>query len=139
MRHSAAGGELRTALNRTLVKAVKDGRVISENEPGVTGLIYSTVRLQNAAPVRLRLRGPRTFEEIPPGELRAAAKHVFQMDRTTWGSDEHLRAILELFDLKRLTTQVGSRLLEILALPNGISTAPPRDATEIDDWPTAED
>jgi hypothetical protein len=30
------------------------------------------------------------------------------------GSDGHLRAILECFDLKRLTTQVGTTLLEIL-------------------------
>ena len=30
------------------------------------------------------------------------------------GSDEHLRAVLERFDLKRLTTQVGTTLLEIL-------------------------
>jgi hypothetical protein len=29
-------------------------------------------------------------------------------------SDEHLRAILEFFDLRRLTTQVGTTLLEIL-------------------------
>ena len=34
------------------------------------------------------------------------------------GSDEHLRAILECFDLKRLTTQVGTALLEILDRPN---------------------
>jgi hypothetical protein len=34
------------------------------------------------------------------------------------GSDEHLRAILEYFDLKRLTTQVGTTLLEILDGPN---------------------
>lgn len=30
------------------------------------------------------------------------------------GSDEHLRAVLECFDLKRLTAQVGTTLLEIL-------------------------
>jgi hypothetical protein len=30
------------------------------------------------------------------------------------GTDEHLRAILEYFDLKRLTAQVGTTLLEIL-------------------------
>lgn len=30
------------------------------------------------------------------------------------GSDEHLHAVLELFDLKRLTTQVGTVLLKIL-------------------------
>jgi hypothetical protein len=29
-------------------------------------------------------------------------------------SDEHLRTILEIFDPKRLTTQVGTTLLEIL-------------------------
>jgi hypothetical protein len=124
------GGELRTALNRALTKAIKDGCVISENEPGVTGLIYSTVRLQHAAPVRLRVRGPRTFEEIPPGELAAAGRHVFQDDRMTWGSDEHLRAILELFDLRRLTTQVGTRLLEILERPDSGLAPPPSEATD---------
>jgi hypothetical protein len=129
------GGELRTALNRALAKAVKDGRVISENEPGVTGLIHSTVRLHSGAPVWLRVRGPRNFEEIPPTELCAAAKHVFQLDRMTWGSDEHLRAVLELFDLKRLTTQVGIRLLQILGLSNGSSTAPPSKETDIDGQP----
>ena len=30
------------------------------------------------------------------------------------GSDDHLRAILDIYDLKRLTTQVGTSLLEIL-------------------------
>jgi hypothetical protein len=49
----------------------------------------------------------------------------------TWGSDEHLRAILELFDLKRLTAQVGTRLLQILGLSNGSSTAPPSKETYI--------
>jgi hypothetical protein len=112
------GGELRTALNRALAQAIKDGRVISENGPGVTGLIYSTVRLQNTASVTLRFRGSRTFEEIPPGELYVAAKHVFQADHMMWSSDEHLRAVLEFFDLKRLTTQVGIRLKEILNRPD---------------------
>lgn len=40
----------------------------------------------------------------------------------TWGSDEHLRATLEFFDLKRLTTQVGTRLLEILKSLDSTST-----------------
>jgi hypothetical protein len=35
-----------------------------------------------------------------------------------WGSDEHLRAILECLDLKRLTTQVGMTLLEVLHRDN---------------------
>ena len=96
----------------------------------MTGLIYSTVRLQNAAPVRLRVRGPRTFEEIPPGELSTAAKHVFQEDRTTWGGDEHLRAILEFFDLKRRTTQVAISLLQILKSLDATSAGRPSEETD---------
>jgi hypothetical protein len=133
------GGELRTALNRALVKAIRDGHISSENEPGVTGLIYSTVRLHKAPPVKLRVRGSRSFEEIPPGELYAAAKHMFQQDRMTWGSDDHLRAILEFFDLKRLTTQIRTRLMEILEWPNGTSAAAPSEASDIDHRPTTED
>lgn len=38
-----------------------------------------------------------------------AGQHGFKS-----GSDDHLRAILDNYDLKRLTTQVGQSLLEIL-------------------------
>ena len=51
------------------------------------------------------------------GELRAAARCISDTPSLKSGSDEHLRAILELLDLKRLTTQVGTRLLEILDEP----------------------
>jgi very-short-patch-repair endonuclease len=108
------GGELRTTLNKGLAKAIRDGRVVSENEPGASGLIHSTVWLQGAQPVTLRLRGPRAFEEIPPGELKTAATHVFRPGRMTWNGDEHHRAILELFELKRMTTNVRTRLTHLL-------------------------
>jgi len=88
--------------------------VISENEPGNSGLIFSTVRTKASPAVKVRRRGPRTFEEIPPGELRAVGTHLSEARGMKCGSDEHLRAILECFDLKRLTTQVGTTLLEIL-------------------------
>lgn len=133
------GGELRTALNRALAKAVRDGRLISENEPGMTGLIHSTVRSQNTAPVKLRLKGPRTFEEIPPGELRAAAMRVFQEDRMTWGGEEHLRAILELFELRRLTAPVGRRLIEVLERCNGPSAVLAEEQTDLTHYPTPEE
>ncbi|MDP2826652.1 MAG: hypothetical protein Q8O52_28690 [Sulfuritalea sp.] len=42
------------------------------------------------------------------------AKYLEQRHGMARGSDEHLRAVLEWFDLKRLTTQVGTTLLEIL-------------------------
>ncbi len=53
------------------------------------------------------MRGPRSFEEIPPAELRAVGQHVLETMKLEQGSEEHLRAVLECFDLKRLTAQVG--------------------------------
>jgi hypothetical protein len=103
------GPELKSTMNKALSSAIRQGRVISENEPGVSGLLFSAIRIKASPPIRLRCRGPRTFEEIPPAELRAASKLVSETLHL-----EHLRAILEYFDLKRLTAQVGTTLLEIL-------------------------
>lgn len=108
------GGELKSTMNKALASAVRQGRVISENEPGKRGFILSTVRGRGTDPVKLRRRGPRTFEEIPAGELRAAGKYLAETCHLEPGSDEHLRAILECFDLKRLTTQTGTTILEPL-------------------------
>ena len=108
------GGELRSTMDKALAAAIRSERVVSENEPGKSGLILSTVRSKGIAPVNLRRRGPRAFEEIPPGEFRAVAKHLCETGQMQCGSDEHLRAILECFELKRLTTQVGTALLEII-------------------------
>jgi hypothetical protein len=108
------GGELKSTMNKALASAIYQGRVVSENEPGKSGLIFSTVRRIGSPPVKLRCRGPRIFEEIPPTELRAVGLYLSEALQMRFGSDEHLRAILECFDLKRLTTQVGTALLEIL-------------------------
>jgi hypothetical protein len=91
----------------------QDSAIAPENEPGTSGLILSTVRSNGSPLVKLRCRGPRT-EEIPPGELRAVARYLSEGRQLRSGSNEHLRAILECFDLKRLTAQVGTTLLEIL-------------------------
>jgi hypothetical protein len=116
------GPELKSTMNKALANAIRQGNVISENEPGVSGLLFSTVRIKETPKVRLRCRGPRTFEELPPAELRAAGKHLAETLHLKSGSDEHLRAILEYFDLKRLTTQVGTTLIEILDRPETSST-----------------
>jgi len=108
------GGELRSTMNKALASAIRQGKIVSENEPGKVGLIYSTVRIKGSPPVKPRCRGPRTFEEIPPGELRYAGRYILETRNIEANSDQHLRAILEMFDLKRLTTQVGTALLEIL-------------------------
>lgn len=69
--------------------------------------MFSIVRVDGSPPIKLRTRGGRSLEEIPPSELQVVAKYLLEHHRFPSGSDEHLRAILDFFDLKRLTTQAG--------------------------------
>jgi len=108
------GHELKSTMNKALAHALRQGRLTSENEVTERGLLFSVVRLSGSPPIKLRARGPRSFEEIPPSELQVVAMYLVERDGFSSGSDEHLRAVLECFDLKRLTTQVGTTLLEIL-------------------------
>jgi very-short-patch-repair endonuclease len=108
------GNELRRFMNKALQHAIRTGRVAKEDEAGKGGLVYSIVRSTDAPAVVLRQRGPRDFEEIPPSELQLAARQLSRETGFESASDVHLRAVLEFFDLKRLTVQVGTRLLDVL-------------------------
>jgi very-short-patch-repair endonuclease len=108
------GHELKTAMNNALADAIGKLRLVSEIESIERNLLFSIVRVNGSPPIKLRTRGPRSFEEIPPSELQVVARYLADRDGFRWGSDEHLRKVLESFDLKRLTTQVGTTLLEIL-------------------------
>lgn len=108
------GHELKSTMNKALANAIRQGRVISEEESGTRGLLLSVVRIKDAPPIKLRTRGPRTFEDLPPSELLVVARYLAARRKLETGCDEHLRAILECFDLKRLTTQVGTVLLDII-------------------------
>jgi very-short-patch-repair endonuclease len=112
------GGELKSTMNRALATAVRQGRVVSENPPGRSGLMSSTVRRKGAPAVNPRRRGPRSFDEIPLGELRAVGVYLSDILVMTPGSDEHLRAILESFDLRRLTPQVSTAIRKALSFEN---------------------
>jgi hypothetical protein len=108
------GHELKSTMNNALTDGIRQQRVVCENEGIETGLQFSVVRMNGNPPIRLRTRGPRSFEEIPPSELQVVARYLLARHSYISGSDEHLRAVLDCFDLKRLTTQVGTMLLEIL-------------------------
>ncbi len=108
------GHDLRSTMNKALQNAIRQERVISEDEMEKGGLLFSVVRIKGTPPVKLRSRGTRSFEEIPPSELHAVAKYLAERHHLKSGSDEHLRAILDSYDLKRLTIQVGTSLLEII-------------------------
>jgi hypothetical protein len=108
------GHELKSTMNQTLADCIRQQRLVSENEGPERGLLLSVVRVKGSPPIKLRTRGPRSFEEIPPTELQVVARYLLERHSYLSGSDEHLRAVLECFDLKRLTTQVGMTLLEVL-------------------------
>jgi len=108
------GHELKSMMNKALAEAIRQHRLVSEDEMNESGLLYSIVRVNGSPPIKLRSRGPRSFEEIPPSELQVVAKYLLRQSDFQSGCEEHLRAILEYFDLKRLTTQVGTAILEIM-------------------------
>ncbi|MHB8159292.1 MAG: AAA domain-containing protein [Thermoleophilia bacterium] len=108
------GRDLKSTLNTALQQAITEKRVISEDELGKGGLLYSIVRPAGCPPVIIRKRGPRNFEEIPPSELLVVARYYSEKLNLEVGSDKHMRTILHYFDLVRLTTQVGTTFLDIL-------------------------
>ncbi len=108
------GHELKSTMNKALANAIRRGRIVSEDELGMQGLLFSVIRMKESPPIKLRSRGPRSFEEIPPSELLVVARRLVEHHDFKSGSDEHLRAVLECFDLKRLTTSVGTALLDIV-------------------------
>lgn len=106
--------DLRNTMNRALQVAVRRERVITEAESGTDDLLFAVARMKGSPPIKLRSRGPRTFEEIPPSELQTVARYLSEPHGLEAGSDDHLRAILDRFDLKRLTIQVAKSLQETL-------------------------
>ncbi|NUM56502.1 MAG: AAA family ATPase [Candidatus Hydrogenedentes bacterium] len=108
------GGELKRTMNRALQLAIRSGRIVKEDEYEKGGLVYSIIRPAGTPQIRLRTRGPRDFEEIPPSEVQLVARMLAKSEGLEPKSDAHLRAVLDHFDLKRLTVQVGTALLDIL-------------------------
>ncbi|MEQ1897626.1 MAG: AAA domain-containing protein [Vicinamibacterales bacterium] len=106
--------ELKSTMNKALAHAIREQLLVSANEAGERGLLFSVVRVTGSPSIKLRTRGARSFEEIPPSELQVVARYLLDRHGVPSGSDEHLRAVLECFDLKRLTTQVGTTLLEVI-------------------------
>jgi hypothetical protein len=108
------GRELKSTMNESLSQAIRQGRIVSVDELGKGGLLFSIVRIKVTSPIKARTRGPRSFEEIPPSELNTVARYLADLNGLSFVSEDHLRAILEWFDLKRLTAQVDTTLRNII-------------------------
>ncbi len=108
------GHDLRATMNRALSQAIRRGRVVALDEGGTNDQGAAVLTSPQSRLVKVRTRGPRSLSEIPPSELQLVARYLERFFGFEAGSEEHLRAMLECFDLKRLTDQVGLVLLEIL-------------------------
>ena len=106
--------ELKSSMNKALAHAIRERSLVSEDETAKGGLLFSVIRVSGSPPIKLRTRGPRSFEEIPPSELQVVAKYLMARHRVPSGSEEHLRRVLEYFDLDRPTPQAGTMLREVL-------------------------
>ncbi len=111
------GEALRRKMDRSLRLAIKKELIEVANEMGKKDSILSIARLKETPPIIVRSRGPRKLEEIPPSEIQVVARQLMYDHGYELSSDQHIRAILSFFELKRLTKNVKSSLTEILHHP----------------------
>lgn len=113
------GKSLKHQMNKALQHAISHDRVLMADEWGewgVGGFVRSIVRSPDSQQVVARERGPRGFDQIPPSELQLVAGLVrigreYELEP---GSEEHLRAVLKVLDVRRFTPRIGSTLLDVL-------------------------
>ena len=110
------GGQIKRLMDNTLRHAIRRNLVIKEDEWGAEELTRSIVRSPGAQPVVARERGPRRLEEIPPSELQLVARQLLRDRQGEFenGSEAHLKAVLDVFELRRLTASTRVMLLDIL-------------------------
>ena len=109
------GSELRRSMNRALEHALRDGRIVKQDESGEGDLIHMIVRSRDAPSVRLRTVGPREFQDIPPSELQLVGRLLSKYEGLEVGSEEHLKRIRDSFGLQRLRAQTRDSLMVSLA------------------------
>jgi hypothetical protein len=108
------GSLVKDKMDLALERACEDGALVAETEHEPDDVARSVVRIKGRHAVILRKRGPRVFDAIPPSELQLAARKLVASKGFAPGSDTHLRAVMDAFDLKRLTLHVQKSLEEIL-------------------------
>lgn len=110
------GSELKRRMNKALQYALSEGLLLNEDEGTYGGLVATIVRLPESPPVVVRQRGERTFDEIPLSELQLVARKISKQKDLEIGSEEHQRAVLEFYELKRLTNNVCNTLKKAMSV-----------------------
>jgi very-short-patch-repair endonuclease/superfamily I DNA/RNA helicase len=98
------GHELRDSLIQAANSLKNSGRISSHKYIVSDDSLGEIIWVQGRPGELVRKRGERSLEEIPLGELHTIAQQVANFGNYRTGSEEHLRRVLEILDLKRLTT-----------------------------------
>ena len=102
------GPQIRRILNRALAKLERDGRVVAERPTGERGYRNAVLRTPETDRVRVRDIGPRSFDEVPGGELAALVGAV-RRSKVNASPEEVYREVLDIYGLVRMTAQVRKR------------------------------
>ena len=101
-------------LNKVVAYGVRQQAFQQVDEWNRAGQIDKVVRVSDTPPVRLRERGPRDFDEVPPMELAALIQNL--LDRGDRAPDEPLvpeplfQTVLAAYGCLRLTPKVRQSL-----------------------------
>lgn len=104
------GHELKGSLLGALWSLKSSGLVSVHRYKSSDDALDEVAWAQGGASEVIRTRGDRTLEEIPLGELFAISQAVASARKLVPATEEHYRAVLEVLDLKRLTTNAQSLL-----------------------------
>ncbi len=109
-------GENASTLNSTIASAVRN-RILIEDAPlGEPGIRPRTYRLPGQPEARLRILGPRPFEDVPPLEL-ARVVAAMRVERGSHSEADVYRTVLErLGSHKPLAADVVRRFAEVARL-----------------------
>lgn len=109
------GRQIAHALNSAITQAKNRGLLIEENPLSEAGVKPRTYRIASQPQYIVRDLGPRTLEQVPPQELAAVVAGV--ASERGWSDEEGVfRAVLELYKLRRLTTNAVTHLRRIKTL-----------------------
>lgn len=105
------------SISAMLEALVQEGLLVRDWQQNGLGE-QAVLRLPEQPAVRLRERGKREWDEIPPAEIQAAAQQVRLAGSCFAGSDAHIKATAKYFGAARLTPRLAELLARIISLPS---------------------
>jgi hypothetical protein len=109
------GHDLRDSLLGAVASLKRSRKLSSHKYKASDDALSEIVWIQGTSAEVVHKRGDRSLEEIPLGELFSISESVATTKNVVVGSEEHLRAILEVLELKRLTANAEGILKEAIA------------------------